>query len=76
MEDSPDAALIRDAHELAELAVRLRDLAGRLREDGVAPPWLDDVLGRQIIRCAAASAHLAAAARPAPHGRTRNAPTR
>ncbi|MEU0572701.1 hypothetical protein ABZ297_45850 [Nonomuraea sp. NPDC005983] len=61
--DDPADTLRRDSAELAALARRLRDLAVRLRADGVAPPWFEAVLNGQIMRCTLASAHLADAAR-------------
>ncbi|MEU6998269.1 hypothetical protein [Nonomuraea sp. NPDC046570] len=59
----PSQTLRADAAELAEHAIRLRDIASRLRREGIAPSWLDPVLTGQIIRCAVASGHLDEAAR-------------
>jgi hypothetical protein len=56
-------ALHRDAKELAALALRLRDLATRLRRSGASPAWLDPVLSNQVVRCAHAAEHLDDAAR-------------
>ncbi|RAY10997.1 hypothetical protein DPM19_32315 [Actinomadura craniellae] len=51
-----------DADALAECAVRLRDLAARLRAHDAAPPWLYETMNAHITACVVASTDLAEAA--------------
>lgn len=57
------ATILRtDADSLAECAVRLDDLARRLRETPSVPTWLKDSMDQHITHCLVASTDLATAA--------------
>jgi hypothetical protein len=51
-----------DSDSLAECAVRLGDIARRLRESPAVPAWFQDVMNEHVTHCLVASTDLATAA--------------